>query len=184
MIDTTHLILRPHATDDLEAYVPLWQETLGHDAAPSRLPVLSEEEVWARLLRWIGHWSVYGFGPLAVIDKASGDLCGEVGFGYFRRGHGPAFDTVPEGMWKISATHRGKGFAREAMEAVCAWFDSAIRAERTVCMIDPTNAISCRLAGRLGFSVFAEAKYKGHPLLLYERLRGGGDLPLTPALSP
>jgi RimJ/RimL family protein N-acetyltransferase len=84
---------------------------------------------------------------------------------------------------KISAAHRGQGFAREAMDAACAWLDESIKAERSVYMIDPSNGISCRLAGKLGFSAFAEAAYKGHPLVLYERLRGVWDLPLTPALS-
>jgi RimJ/RimL family protein N-acetyltransferase len=170
MIDTEHLVLRPLNLHDLQAYAPLWQEKLGHDGLPSRLPVLSEEEVWGRILRWIGHWSVYGWGPFVAVDRASGEICGEIGFGHFRRGHGPTFDSVPEGMWKISIEHRGKGYASEAMEAATGWFDKTVKAERTVCMIDPTNAISRKLAGRLGFREYANAGYKGNPLILFERL--------------
>jgi RimJ/RimL family protein N-acetyltransferase len=170
MIETSHLTLRPHTTDDLQAYATLWQEKLGHDGAPSRLPVLSEEEVWARILRWIGHWSVYGWGPFVAVDRASGAICGEIGFGYFHRGHGPGFDSFPEGMWKISAEHRGKGYAREAMEAAIVWFDRTVKAQRTVCMIDPTNEISRKLAGRLGFREYGNTEYKGNPLILFERL--------------
>ena len=173
MIVTDRLVLRPLSTDDFHAYIPLWQEELGPDGAPSRLPVLQPEEVWARLLRWIGHWTVYGFGPLVVIERQSGALCGEVGFGYFQRGNGSAFDSVPEAMWKIDAAHRGKGYAPEAMQTMCEWFDRAIEAERTVCMIDPVNLVSRKLAGRLGFTEFAQIEYKGNPLILYERLGAG-----------
>lgn len=173
MIETPHLSLRPHTIDDFQSYIPLWQEELGPDGAPSRLPVLRPEEVWARLLRWIGHWSVYGFGPFVVIERESGTICGEVGFGYFQRGNGPDFDSAPEGMWKIDAVHRGRGYAPEAMQATCTWFDREIKAERTVCMIDPVNAISRKLAGHMGFGEFAHIEYKGNPLILYERLRAG-----------
>jgi RimJ/RimL family protein N-acetyltransferase len=170
MIETEHLILRPVNTDDLIGYMPLWQEEPGPDGAPSRLPVLTEEEVWARILRWTGHWAAFGFGPFVAVDRASNTLCGEIGFAYFHRGHGPAFDTSPEGMWKITAEYRGKGYAQEAMTATAEWFDRTVAAERTVCMIDPSNAVSRRLAAKLGFSEFAEAAYRGNPLILLERL--------------
>ncbi|MBL0375091.1 GNAT family N-acetyltransferase [Rhizobium sp. KVB221] len=174
MIETARLLLRPLTVDDFQSYIPLWQEELGPDGAPSRLPVLRPEEVWARLLRWIGHWSAYGFGPFVVIDRESGDLCGEVGFGYFHRSNGEAFDTAPEGMWKIDKAHRGKGFASESIEAVCIWLDQTLQAERSVCMIDPINTASRKLAERFGFRAYDEVTYRGDAVILFERAKRTG----------
>lgn len=157
--------------EDFESYAPMWMVQAMSGSIISPLPVLDKEQIWARVLRWIGHWQTFGFGPFVAVDIETGDICGEVGFGYFRRGHGPAFDDAPEAMWKIANEHQGRGLAREAMQASLRWFDSRAEAERTVCMIDPINAPSLVLAAKLGFTAFANSDYHGTELVLFERLR-------------
>jgi RimJ/RimL family protein N-acetyltransferase len=76
---------------------------------------------------------------------------------------------APEGMWKVDLDAQGWGLATEAMTAITTWFDSA-RPGRTVCMIDPDNLVSIRVASKLGFIEFERTTYKDTPIVLFERL--------------
>lgn len=171
MITTERLVLRPHALDDFDAYAPMWLTQSMSGDIKSPLPVLNEEQVFARLLRWIGHWQSFGFGPFVAVDRETGAICGEVGFGYFRRGHGDQFDTVPEAMWKIANDFQGRGYAREAKQAALSWMDGRAEGVRLVCMIDPINTPSIALAQKLGFVEFGRNDYHGVELALFHRIR-------------
>lgn len=164
---TERLILRPHAAEDIEAYAPLWRAPPDGRAYT---PVLDEENAWARLLRLVGHRRVFGFGPFLVVDRHDGTVLGEVGFARFRRGLGPAFDDAPEAMWIVERAAHGRGIAREAMTAATADLDARLGRPRSVCMIDPTNTPSLRLAARLGFRPWGEASRHGTPVTLFERV--------------
>lgn len=166
IVATERLILRPHRPDDLDGYARLWAPPA---EGPAYTPVLDREGAWARLLRLIGHRQVYGFAPLLVVAKDTGQIVGEAGFARFERGMGPAFDAAPEAMWILAADRRGEGLAREAMAAAAADFDRRGIARRSVCMIDPTNAPSLALAARLGFRRFGTAERHGVAVTLFER---------------
>jgi len=166
---TERLLLRPHRPDDIAAYAPLWR------APPDGVafvPTLDEEGAWARLLRLVGHRRVFGFAPLLVTDRASGVVIGEVGFARFRRGIGPDFDEAPEAMWIVGREHRGRGIAGEAMAAATAAFEARFPGGRSVCMIDPANEASLRLAARLDFTRFGRTRRGTSDLDLFERLAG------------
>ena len=45
----------------------------------------SREEVWSKILRYAGHWSLLGFGYWVIADRASGRFLGEAGFADFKR---------------------------------------------------------------------------------------------------
>lgn len=169
MIDTPRLHLRPHRVLDFERYLPLWTQPEPPDTAAPM--TLSAEEAWARLLRWMGHWSHFGYGLFVVEDRASEAIVGEVGLGHFHRGIGPHFDAAPEAAWRVLATRRGEGIAFEAMQAALAWFDRTIRAPRTVCLIFRANTRSIRVADRLGYREFATGRYREQDGLLFERMR-------------
>ena len=93
-----------------------------------------------------------------------------MGFGHFRRGNGPEFDGVPEAMWTLHPDFH-KGLAGEAAAAAIDWFDANYPSPRTVCMIEPENTASLKLAERFGFREFGRGEYKGSLNLLLERLR-------------
>jgi RimJ/RimL family protein N-acetyltransferase len=88
------------------------------------------------------------------------------------RGFGQGLDDMPEAGWIVRQDHCGKGIAREAMEAILAWFDAAHGQRRIAAMIDEANTASQRLAHRLGFLAYAKQVFEGAPLVLYERLPG------------
>ena len=169
MIDTPRLRLRPHRVADFERYLSLFTLPEPPDtAAPMNL---SAEDTWARLLRWVGHWFHFGYGPFVVEDRATGDIVGEGGVGHFHRGMGQNFDDAPEAGWRVLATRRGEGIAAECMQGALDWFDREVGTARTVCMIHAANVRSIRVATKLGYRQFGTGKYRNGPVLLFERLR-------------
>ena len=163
-IETERLILRPHRAEDYDDLAAMWADP-GVTRFIGGRPSTSEES-WARLLRYCGLWGLLGFGYWAVRERATGRFVGEVGFADFRRGLG--FDGVPEGGWILMPWAQGRGLAGEAVRAALAWGD-ARGWDRSVCIIDPDNAPSLRLAGACGYQETGRITYKDHPVVLLER---------------
>jgi len=63
------------------------------------------------------------------------------------------------------------GYATEAARAALAWGDANVDAPRTVCIIDPANLPSIRVAEKAGFREIARTTYKNDPTVLFERTR-------------
>lgn len=165
VLETERLVMRPHRLGDFEDSLALWSDPettrfIGGQPA-------GEDEVWARLMRYAGFWSLLGFGFWVVRERESGRFVGEVGFGDGRRGLGPAFADAPEIGWAIAPACQGRGLAGEAVAAALAWADARWR--RTVCMIHPQNGPSLRLAERHGYRRLEETSFKGQPTVLFER---------------
>ena len=154
LLETERLELWLPRADDLKAmYAVVTQpETSRYLGAVSQL-----HEHSFRFMRGAGSWFLYGYGPLMLRLKGQGPVIGNCGVFHTFRGLGEDFDDHPEAGWIIAAEHVGKGFGREVMDAVLAWFDATHGKRRIVCMIAPENAASLALAQRLGFAVFREA---------------------------
>ena len=76
---------------------------------------------------------------------------------------------VPEIGWALAAPFRGRGYATEAVRAAVAWGDVRFARGRTVCLIDPENLASIRVAQKCGYDVFAHALYNQKPTLFLAR---------------
>lgn len=158
MIETPNLLLRPHQLADFEPWFAMYSDdTLFRFIGA---PHLSREDAWNRLLRYAGHWSLLGYGLFAVLDRASGAFLGEVGLADFHRGLGEQFDPFPEAAWIMARAAHGRGLALEAVTAAHDWIDRTLAPPRTVCIINPDNAASLRLADRLGYREFDRALYR------------------------
>ena len=165
-IETPRLVLRRYEEGDFDAFYRMASDR-GMFRYSERGPMTSDE-VWTRLLRHAGHWSLLGYGVFAVEEKATGRYAGEAGLGQFRRGLGEPFDSCPEISWSIAPDLQGQGYAQEAAAAALRWF--ALREPGpTVCMIHHANAPSLRVAAKLGYRQYASLDYKGYPALLFER---------------
>ncbi|KKC27942.1 GNAT family N-acetyltransferase [Sphingomonas sp. SRS2] len=167
-LETPRLILRPHRLDDFEACLFLHNDPeavrMIYRTPPTR------EESWQRMLRFVGHWALLGYGMLLVEERATGRAVGEVGLGDFHRGLGEDFDPFPEFAWMISSDVHGRGYATEAAQAMLGWMAVVHAPDRMVCIIDPDNGPSLRVAEKLGFHPFGKAGYKGKPIIKLRRL--------------
>jgi RimJ/RimL family protein N-acetyltransferase len=134
--------------------------------------VPSEADSFARLLRNAGSWTLWGYGIFMVRLKGEGRIVATCGVFRSHRGFGAeqGLDNVPEAGWIVHKDHWGQGIAREAMEAVLAWFDQTHGKQRVACMIESGHAASDHLARRLGFARYGRHQPDdGAALILYER---------------
>ncbi len=165
-LTTERLILTPAGIDDFSEIAALWKNQGFTRFIMGR--ALSDEEVWFRLLRDIGHWTAMGHGNWSIRLKDTGDYLGSVGVLNYRREMSPAFD-APELGWGLDPDYQGRGYAAEALSAALGWADRTLGAAHTVCMISPDNLPSLKLADRVGYQPYAETTYNDHAVRLFER---------------
>jgi RimJ/RimL family protein N-acetyltransferase len=168
VIETERLKMRRHEIDDLIDCAAMWADP-GVTRYIAGKP-FSAEEVWAKLLRYVGHWSLMGFGYWAIEEKATGRFAGEVGFADFKRDIEPSLKDVPELGWVLAPRVHGKGYATEAVRAAVAWGGARFGSARTVCLIQPENLASIRVAEKCGYREFQRTTYKGQPTIIFARL--------------
>src|ERR1041384_8238346 len=131
VLETERLTLRGHRAGDLEDSLAMWSDPRVTQHITGK--PFNREEVWARLLRYLGHWQVMGYGLWVVSERATGRFIGEVGLADFKRELPISFDGAPEAGWVLGSPAHGQGYATEAMSAVLAWADEQFA--RTVCII-------------------------------------------------
>ena len=166
-LETERLILRVHTLADFAGCFILWSDpdvTHFVGGRPS-----TAEEIWSRMLRYAGHWQLLGYGYFVVTDRETGTIIGECGLANFHRDIEPSLGDTPEAGWVLLPQYQRRGLAREALTAVLAWADAA-KMPRTVCMVDPENRASLRLATSVGYSEYARTTYKDTPSILLERV--------------
>lgn len=166
-LQTARLRLRAHRLSDFDACAAMWSDpaVIQHiGGKPS-----SGEDVWARLLRYAGHWALLGFGYWAIEEKATGRFIGDLGFADFRREMEPPLVNTPEIGWALGSDVHGQGYATEAVQAVVAWGDAHFGSRDTACLIAPANLASIRVAEKCGFKLHGRAAYKGNATLVFTR---------------
>jgi RimJ/RimL family protein N-acetyltransferase len=169
-LETDRLRLRSYRREDFPALVEMWGDPLVMRHVLGRAS--TEEETWARLLRYAGLWPLLGYGYWAVEERSTGRFVGDVGFADFRRETMPSLGEAPEAGWVLAAWAHGKGFATEATRAAHAWSDEHLRrAGHTVCMIAPGNTASISVAMKCGYAHDGRVTYKGSDELLLRRAR-------------
>ncbi len=166
-IETDRLRLRGHRLDDFADALAMWSDpavTRFIGGKPS-----TEQQTWSRLLGYVGHWALLGFGYWALEDKTSGRFVGELGFADFRRDIDASMKHVPELGWALISPVHGKGYATEAVRAAVLWGDAHFGSARTVCLINPENLASIRVAEKCGYQQFKSSEFNGQPTLFFER---------------
>ena len=176
VIETGRLRLRGHCPDDLATCAAMWADPLVTRYIGGR--VFSNEEVWARMLRYAGHWSWFGFGYWLVEEKHTGRFVGEVGFADHKRELAPStrepsvevpIQDSPELGWALATAMSGKGYATEAARAAIEWFEAHHQTLSTVCLIAPGNTASLRVAAKCGYYERQRTTYRGLPIILLAR---------------
>jgi RimJ/RimL family protein N-acetyltransferase len=171
VLETDRLKLRGHGLNDFESCAAMWADpsvTLHIGGKP-----FNTEESWTRLLRYIGHWALLGFGYWAVEEKGTGTFLGEVGFADYKRDlplkGEPSLKGAPEIGWALVSRAHGKGYATEAVRAAIEWGDAHFNASPTTCLIHPANLPSIRVAEKCGYRESLVTIYKGQPTIVFVR---------------
>ena len=140
-LTTGRLTLRAPRRADFDAY----RETLMSERARHMggWP-FTGEGAWGSFTSDAGSWLVDGFGYWSVERRADGRFLGLVGLG-----HPPHFPELELG-WAVQAEAEGHGHATEAARAVLAHAFGAMGVATLVSYVDPANARSIAVAGRLG----------------------------------
>jgi len=156
-LETSRLVLRQLTLDDYDALAACWAnpETVKYIGGGKPQ---SPEMSWGRLLRYIGHWQVLGYGCWAICEKEGGQFVGTVGLQNQKRSITPALE-YPEAGWTLIPSACGKGYATEALTAVLAWADTTF-AEPVCCIINDENLPSIRLAEKMGFQFKHDVDYQ------------------------
>jgi RimJ/RimL family protein N-acetyltransferase len=167
VLETERLLLRAPSADDLDASTAMWSnpEVVRHIGGKP----FTREEVWSRILRARGLWSMLGYGYWAVYDKASDRFVGDIGFADFHRDFSPSIEGIPEMGWVLDPWCHGRGYASEAVGAALRWAEAELDAAEFACIIDPDNAPSINVAVKAGFIRTVETSYKGGRTLVFRR---------------
>ena len=168
-LTTARLTLTGHAATDLEDCAAMWTDPRVYAMIGGQ--PRAREDVWIRLLRSVGQWTLFGYGSWIARDTATGALIGELGLIEARRAIDPPIDAGPEFGpevgWTLTGDAQGQGYASEALAAILAWTDARVPA--TTCIIDPANAPSIRLAERHGYRLRTTGTYRDAPILIFDR---------------
>lgn len=167
VLETERLNLRPHRPEDLDRACALWGDpevTRFIGGRPS-----TREEVWARLLRYAGLWSWFGFGYWALEERATGRFVGECGFADFQRAIATDLRSLPEIGWALTSDVHGRGLGTEAVQAAVTWADERFQGGATWCLVDPGNEPSRRLAAKVGYREIERTTYHGAEVVLLRR---------------
>ncbi|MBC7143307.1 MAG: GNAT family N-acetyltransferase [Rhodobacteraceae bacterium] len=154
-LQTERLTLRAPRLADFER----WAEFFASDRSRHERGPLDRIEGYKTWAADVALWTLRGYGPFGLDDRATGDYLGEVGI------YQPEGYPGPELGWFVVPEAEGKGYAAEAARAH-AFRD--LGWTTAVSYIDPANARSIALAERLGAIRDEKAAHPGDtPCLVY-----------------
>jgi RimJ/RimL family protein N-acetyltransferase len=158
VLETERLRLREWREAD---HVPL--AAFYADAAVARFLSVPRDraDVWRFLAVRAGHWSLRGYGPWALEEKASGRWVGHCGL------WSPHGWPEPELMWSLAPAARGRGYATEAARRARDFAYQALGWTTLVSCIVPENVASQGVAQRLGATLERTIELMGHQTGLY-----------------
>ncbi|WP_234422154.1 GNAT family N-acetyltransferase [Sedimenticola thiotaurini] len=122
---------------------------------------LREAATWQVLASMIGHWEMRGYGPYAVVERASGRVIGPVGLWY------PLDWPEPEIKWALARDYWGRGYALEAALAVREMAAEQLPDIRLISLIQAENRASIALAERIGAMFERTLAFRGGVWHLY-----------------
>jgi RimJ/RimL family protein N-acetyltransferase len=159
-LTTARLLLPPIRREHADDLVALYSDP--HVARYVGGAGLTPATILAQAARFADEWRDRGYGQSAVLDRESGAFLGRIGLH-----HWAAWDEVELG-YVLAAAAQGRGLAAEGSRAWIEWARSAPGIDHLIAVIDPRNAPSIALAGRLGFSLDRpDVTPSGAPVLVY-----------------
>lgn len=156
-LTTSRLTLRPMRFDDWPAYRLL----MASERAQFMGGPFSEAAAWGMFCSDHAQWDLFGCGALMIDETLTGACVGQVGINA-----GPLFPEFELG-WFVYPDFEGRGYAREAAEAMLRWAKEVRLLPSLVSYVDPANARSTGLAVRLGAELDPKAERPSPDDLVY-----------------
>lgn len=148
LIETDRLLLRPLTLDDLDPLYALYSDREIRRFFPDGVDgTLTYAETKAEL-DWIidQHYGKHGFGTWATLYKDTGAFIGRCGLiPWTLDGR---FDV--EVAYLLDKAYWGQGLATEAAQAIVEYAFGPLNLTRLICLVDPGNAASRRVAQKIG----------------------------------
>jgi len=168
VIETDRLVLRRLTIDDVDVLAEIYRDPDVRRYFPGG--TLDREETRDEVA-WVidEYYGRYGFGLWATILKETGALIGRCGLlpwtavpepdGGLSIQHVAEGAPEPEGSWPevelaylLAKPYWGRGLATEAARAIVAYAFDELRLTRLICLFDPENDASRRVAEKVGMT--------------------------------
>lgn len=158
-VETKRLLLRQFQNDDWRDLHAYYSDETATAYTMGR--ALTEGETWRAMASMLGHWQIHGYGPYAMVEKASGTVIGTAGFWY------PNDWPEAEIKWALAPAYWGKGFASEGARAVLKLAKIGFPDKALISFISADNTASIQLAKALGASLEREVEFRGSNWCVY-----------------
>ena len=162
-IETPRLLLRPLEESDFDSYLPVHSDPevmrfVGgrHDPDAIRIRFDKLKSQWSE--HRLGHW--------ATFERSTGRLVGAVGL--LKHDDWTSTDHNVEVGWLIGRNDWGRGYATEAGRGSIAYAFNELAMDQLICIVDPRNLASRRVAEKLGLTLTGETIWRDYDVVWYE----------------
>jgi RimJ/RimL family protein N-acetyltransferase len=164
ILETNRLILRHLLPDDLDSLFALYSDPEIRRYFPEG--TLTYEETKEEL-EWFlnGHPSHPQLGLWATIHKETDQFIGRCGLLPWTIEQRPEVEVA----YLLDKAYWRQGLATEAAQAIMHYGFEQLQLSRLICMIDPENQASIKVARNIGMSFEKEMEDEKGPYLLYSR---------------
>lgn len=161
IIETPRLILRYFTIRDLKALIPILSDP--QVMKFSIIGVHNQKQIRQFIEQRLLSYLERGFGLYAVIHQQNQELIGYCGFFV------QAIEQHKEVEigYRLAAKYWGQGLATEAAQAVFEYGKQRFNFKRFVCLIEPANSRSIRVAKKLGMELEKKIVYYGLDVEMY-----------------
>ena len=161
---TERLELRAQRLEDFESFAAMFASP----RAVFRGGPFTRRDAWLAFAADSGTWELLGLGCWTLERRADRATVGQVGV------NKPDFFPEVELGWMLYPGFTGQGYATEAAAAARDWAFGPRGLETLVSYVDPANAASIALAGRLGARLDVTAPRPDAGTLVYRHPGPGG----------
>jgi ribosomal-protein-alanine N-acetyltransferase len=164
ILETERLILRHLLPDDLEPLFALYRDPEIRQYFPEGTLSYAETK---EELEWFlnGHPAHPELGLWATVYKETGAFIGRCGLLPWTIEQRPEVEVA----YLLDKAYWGQGLGSEAAQAIVHYAFEQLHLTRLICMIDPENLASAKVARKIGMTLEKEMIDDKGPFLLYSR---------------
>lgn len=170
ILETERLSLRCLAMDDLDALFALYRDPEIRRYFPEKTLTYDETK---EELEWIinVYYGQYGYGLWATIYKETGEFIGRCGLLPWTIEERQEVEVA----YLLDKRYWGQGLATEAAGAIRDYAFAQLPITRLICLVDPENEASGRVAQKIGMTLEKEMMLDDAPALVFSMDRPGSS---------